>query len=303
MPFPEHKKNVAVIGLGLLGASMAMALRRRGGDFYEISGWTRKKEVRERLKNEGILDFTADDIKDVISCADISVLCLPVPQIIQYCSDFSGVWKPGSIVTDVGSVKKIIVENAEDILKKNEVEFIGSHPMAGTEKSGADAAFPELYDNAVVFLTPTEKSSRTALDSVCRLWKTLNTRVFELGLDEHDHIMAGSSHVSHVVAWCLVLDALGSYGGGSDKDSNPLWLACSSGFRDVTRIASSSPSMWREIIEQNREPVLDAMNRFGEKWEELKKLIEKCDYDKLQQEFDMGTKLREDWLKFRYPGS
>ncbi len=287
--------RVAVIGLGLLGTSLAMALKTSGK--YMISGWTRRKEIRENLLNRNILDVTSNNVREVISLADITVLCLPVPEIIKFCRKYASAWTPGAIVTDVGSVKQVIVEAAEPALQKHGVEFIGGHPMAGTEQSGPEAAFTTLFDNATVFLTPTKNTSDRAVTEVEQLWKAVNANTYIMNVLEHDKAMAETSHLSHLAAWGLTLSTL------ADERKNPgdNWRACASGFRDVTRIASSSPRMWREIIESNRSAVLDSMKKFRKEWDSLTQAVESGDFSQLQNAFTLGRACREKWLNFRYP--
>ena len=289
-----EKTQVAVVGLGLLGTSLAMALKSSGK--YLVTGWTRRKEVREKLIKRNILDVTFDDVQEIISRAKITVLCLPVPDIIKYCQIYAADWSPGAIVTDVGSVKQVIVDAAEPALRKHGVEFIGGHPMAGTEHSGPEAAFDTLFDNATVFLTPTKNTSDRAITEVEKLWKDVNAKAFIMNIAEHDKAMAETSHLSHLAAWGLTLSAL------ADERENPgnSWRACSSGFRGVTRIASSSPQMWREIIEANRPAVLAAMKKFRTEWDSLTQAVESGDFDRLQAALTLGRDCREEWLHFRY---
>jgi prephenate dehydrogenase len=289
-----ENKKVAIIGLGLMGASLAMALKKNSD--YEVFGWTRKKEVRDSLREKGILDKTADDLENIIRQAEITVLCLPVPMIIEYCRKYAECWKPGSIVTDVGSVKKTIIDSVHDILAERGVEFVGAHPMAGTEKSGPDAAFDSLYNNATVFITPTDDTSTEAEKQVEQLWKSVNANVFEINIDEHDKVMAETSHLSHIVSYCLVLSVLS----GDEKTAKKNRQACSSGFRDVTRITSSSPRMWREIIEANRPAVSKAMKNFRTVWTLLEKAVESGDVAQLQKIFVQAKNLRDEWLNLRF---
>ncbi len=290
---PEPTK-VAIVGLGLMGASLAMALK--GKTNYKVAGWTRKCEVRKSLKEKSLLHETSDDVRDVISGADITVLCLPVPQISQYCLDLAKCWKKGSVVTDVGSVKKPIIDRVQDVLAENGVEFVGSHPMAGTEKSGADAALPDLYTDAVVFIVPSKYSSHDAVSKVWRLWEDIDTKVFEMDAADHDHVLACTSHLSHVVAWALALAALGD---DNPETARKKCLAASSGFRDTSRIASSSPKMWREIIQDNEAAVIESLEIFDRQWETMKKLIIARDFDAFEKLLEQGKSLRDNWLEFK----
>ncbi len=286
-------KKIVIIGLGLLGASLGMALKGKG---YERLGWTRRKEIRESQLALGVIDKTAESIEDLLKEADLTVLCLPIPQIIEYCSKFAQYFKKGSIVTDVGSVKEVIVDSVEPLLKKHGVHFIGSHPMAGTEKSGPEAAKKDLYDNAVVFITPTTDNPESDISFLEQFWQSVNARPIRTGLVEHDNMVAHTSHLSHILSLALTLTVL------ECENDKKKWrqLAASSGFRDVTRVTSSSPQMWREIIENNQSEAIDSIKGCENRLKELRKIIEQKKYDLLQDEFTKGKTLRDDWMKFKY---
>ena len=188
MPQKMNKpETVAIIGLGLLGASLGMALRDKG---LKRLGWTRRPEVREWAVKENVVDGTAEDIREVLSQADITVFCLPIPEIISYIERYAASWKPGAIVTDIGSVKEVIVNCGEKNLLPRGVRFVGSHPMAGTEKSGPFAAFPELYNNAEVFVTNTPDTCPEAFEQIIRFWESINTKTVRIGVREHDILVA-----------------------------------------------------------------------------------------------------------------
>jgi prephenate dehydrogenase len=288
-------ENVAIIGLGLLGASLGMALR--GGTYHRL-GWTRRKEVRDWALENDVIDETCDDIKEILGKADLTILCLPIPRIMEYIETYAGCWKPGVVVSDIGSVKEIIVNCGEKFLSPLGVDFVGGHPMAGTEKSGPEAAFEKLYLNAEVFVTRTENTSVEAVKLVKEFWKSIGTKVVELKTREHDNLVAHTSHISHILALALTEAVL-------DCDPETLVLRYSgsaTGFRDTSRITSSSPSMWREIIENNQPAVLEAVRELGKRYDNLSKIIENKEYDKLEAEFAKGKKLRDAWIKYKSNG-
>jgi len=285
-------ENVAIIGLGLLGASLGMALR---GKAYHRLGWTRRGEVRDwGLKND-IIDESCEDIKEVLAKADLTILCLPIPRIMEYIETYADCWKPGSVVSDIGSVKEIIVNCGEKYLTPYGVNFVGGHPMAGTEKSGPSAAFDKLYLNAEVFVTKTAITSAEALNCVKEFWKSIDTKVVELETREHDNLVAHTSHISHILALALTEAVL-------DCDPETLALrysGCATGFRDTSRITSSSPSMWREIIENNQSAVLDVLEEVEKRYNNLSEIIKSKEYDKLESEFSKGKKLRDAWMEYK----
>jgi len=287
-----ENKNIAIIGLGLLGASLGMALNGKG---YHRLGWTRNSEVRDWAVDENIIDETNDDIIQIIKKADITVICLPIPRIMEYLKKYAAYWKPGSTVTDIGSVKEVIVTCGEQTLAPYDVNFVGSHPMAGTEKNGPKAAFPELYNNAEVFVTITEQTAPDAVQQVIALWKSIGTSVVELGLKQHDMLVAHTSHISHILALSLteaVLDC-------NETDLKLRFSGCATGFRDTSRITSSSPSMWREIIENNQPAILATVKEFEKRWLKLIDIIERKEYDKLETEFAHGKELRDNWIDYK----
>ncbi len=285
-------ETVAIVGLGLLGASLGMALRDKG---MKRLGWTRRADVRAWAVKENVIDDTAEDIHEVLSQADITVLCLPVPEIMNYIERNAASWKPGSIVTDIGSVKEAVVECGEKNLLPRGVHFVGGHPMAGTEKSGPAAAFPALYDNAEVFVTETPGTAPAALDRIIKFWEDINTRTVKIGMREHDILVAHTSHISHVLALALTQTVLDC----PEKERKLRYSGCATGFRDTSRITSSSPQMWREIIENNQPAVLETVKELEKRWRHIRQIIENKQYDQLQEEFAKGKKLRDDWIKYK----
>ena len=285
-------ENVLLIGLGLLGASLGMALR---GKAYRRLGWTRRSEVRTWALENNVIDESCDDLKKLLGKADLTVLCLPIPRIMEYIETYADCWKPGAVVSDIGSVKEVIVNCGEKFLAPRGVNFVGGHPMAGTEKMGPFAAFESLYANAEVFVTHTGNTQATAFQHVVEFWQAIDTKVVDINLREHDNLVAHTSHISHILALALTEAVL---------DCDPKTLAlrysgCATGFRDTSRITSSSPSMWREIIENNQPAVLEVVKEFEKRYKKLSVLIENKDYNNLEAEFAKGKKLRDDWIEYK----
>lgn len=293
MDLSLKNKSVAVVGLGLLGTSLAMALK---GKCAGITGWSRQQKVREYALSGNIVDRTPENVTDAIKNADITVLCLPVPVICDFMRQHCHEFKPGSVVTDIGSVKGIVVKTGEEALTPCGVDFVGSHPMAGTEKTGAFAAFPELYNHAEVFITPTERTSETALETVAQLWREIGTAVRVIPPDYHDRLVAHTSHISHLLALGITLSVLNEDDPVLRRDR---FSGCATGFRDTSRIASSSPSMWREIIEANQQPVLEAIEEFERCFGQIKELIKEGRFDEFEQLFAHGKELRDSWIAYK----
>ena len=291
---PPVIKNAAIIGLGLLGASLALALKSSG---IRRLGWARRCETRLWCMEHDVIDETADDVAEILKNADITILCLPIPAISQFITDHAHEFKPGSIVTDIGSDKGVIVAAGEAALEPYGVYFIGSHPMAGTEKNGCEAAFAELYDNAEIFVTYTDKSDQAALDTVEKFWHLLNiARVKRITPDVHDDLVAHTSHISHLLALALTLSVLDCH---SAEEEALRYNGCATGFRDTSRIASSSPVMWREIIENNQSAVVAAARKCEHIYHEIVSSIEDGDFDRFEELFARGKFLRDKWMDYK----
>jgi prephenate dehydrogenase len=289
MKIKNHiKKTVAIIGFGLLGTSLGLALK--GGKYVRI-GWSRRPESRKQALKNNVVDKVFENPEDAVSNADITVICLPVPMIIEFCAKFAKSWKKGAIVTDVGSVKEKIVKAVSPVLNRNGVHFIGSHPMAGSEQSGAEAAESDLYVGAMVFLTPSAKTHTEVVKEISDMWKSAGARVMEIDSRKHDMTVAHTSHVPHIIASILTLTALGDGKTRSQRES-----ACAGGFRDTTRIASSAPQMWREIIENNREAVLITLAEFEKNLKSFRENINKAEYSKLENKLQSAKDLRDSWV-------
>lgn len=288
-----QKKNVAIIGFGLLGASLGLALKNTP---YHRLCWARRAEVRTWAIEHGAVDETADDIRDVLKKADIVVFALPIPQIIEFMKQYANDLNPASIITDMGSVKGAICEAAEKYLIPNGRRFTGSHPMAGTEKSGCQNAFPTLYNNADIFICPCSNTTEEDIEDLKTFWKSINTKPVVISYHDHDLLVAHTSHVLHVVASGLATAILS---GSSEQESALRFAGCATGFRDTSRIASSNPAMWREIIEYNTPAVLEAMRNFENSLADYRKLIEEGRYDDFEQQFTDGKALRDSWLKYK----
>lgn len=287
------KKNILIIGLGLLGASLGMALRGSG---MRRLGWSHRAATRQAALAADAIDATADQPEELLTQADLTVLALPIPAIMTFLEQYASCWRPGTVVTDVGSVKSDILNIARQALSGTGVHFIGSHPMAGTEKKGVACAFPELYENAEVFVVPPPGAAPEAVAEVKAFWTAIGTRVVEIGAAEHDDLVAHTSHVLHILASALALSVLDA---ASPEARERRFSGCATGFRDTSRIASSNPVMWREIIEHNQSAVLVAMRDFDRCYERFRELIERGDFDAFEREFAEGKRLRDEWVAYK----
>lgn len=283
------QKNAAIVGIGLLGASLGMAMKKSG---YVRSGWTRRPQVTEWALKNDVIDFGFDTLEETFASADIIILCVPIPQIIEYTEKYASLMKADAILTDIGSVKTVIEEAAVSV----NARFIGGHPMAGTEKTGPENGFGTLYCNADVFVVPPPGAKEEDICEIEHLWQSIGTKTTRLPSHEHDELVAHSSHLAHMVASALTLSILDV----NDPEKKRLrFSGCATGFRDTSRIASSSPLMWREIIEHNTPAVIASLETFSDSLKALEELIRKGDFDAFEQEFARGKELRDSWMKYK----
>lgn len=277
-------EKIAVIGLGMLGCSLCASLE---GTCVRL-GWGRRPEVGKWARETGLIEEDCPSVESALEQADIAVLCLPVPVIMEYLHKYSALMKK-TLVTDIGSVKGCIVRAAEE----SGVRFVGSHPMAGTEKSGPESLVRGIYAGATVFIVPSANSSEEDAVRVEALWRKVHALPRRLNAKEHDLLVANTSHVPHVVSCALALSVLGV----PEEGRELRFAGCASGFRDTVRVAASSPKMWKEILSHNQEAVLEAMAYYEERCAHLKKLIAEGDFDGFEREFAEGKALVEAWRR------
>ncbi len=282
-------KNAAIVGIGLLGSSLGMALKNSG---YLRSGWTRRPAVTQWALEHDVIDRGYSTPEEVFSEADILILCVPIPQIIEYAERYSRFMKPGAILTDIGSVKTVI----EDAAVSAHARYVGGHPMAGTEKTGPENGFPTLYANADVFIVPPAHAEEEDVMEVERLWRSIGTKNTRIDAAPHDDLVAHTSHLTHIVASALTLSTLDVE---AESKKQLRFSGSATGFRDTSRIASSSPQMWREIIEHNTPAVIASLHTFAERFDAMAELIRRGDFDGFEREFARGKELRDQWMKYK----
>ena len=284
-----ENKNILIAGLGLLGMSLAMAFRHCG---IRAAGYNRSREAVDYGIREGILAPCSEKpLNELLANADIVFLALPIPATVDFIKKHAASFKKNAIVTDLNSTKKTFMSCAAEYLPQHNVRYTGSHPMAGTEKSGYKNAFETLYANADVFICPAENDSGEA-DEIENLWQFIGCKTVRISPEKHDKLVARTSHVAHILASALTVSVLGY----EDKQDN--FAGCAGGFRDTSRTASSNPVMWKEIIEYNRDAVLNAMNYFEQEYSKFRKIIEENRFDDFEKEFALGRNLREEWLNY-----
>lgn len=268
-------KKVAIIGVGLIGGSFALSLKRSGFN-GRIMGIGRRKENLIMAKEGGIIDEYSTQPSEGIIDADLILLSTPVGEFQRLLQDIKGNIKGGAIVTDVGSVKAEVVRKLEPLMPKG-ASFVGSHPIAGRETSGIADASAELFTGARCIITPTENTDKGALERILELWQSFSCRTALMAPEEHDWIFGCVSHMPHVIAYTLINTIM-----DLDKDILP---HSGPSLRDMTRIALSPPELWQEICSYNRENILKPLEHFTASLLHIKGLIEESNWDALKEEF------------------
>ena len=278
--------RLAIMGVGLIGGSLALALKE-AGCVGEVVGCGRGKPNLEKALERGIIDRYERDPRLAAVGADLIFLATPVQTLAQVVAEIAPVLKPGTILTDGGSVKAEVVRQIQPLVPAG-VDFVPGHPIAGTEKSGAEAAFADLYRGKRCILTPTATTSATALQRVTEMWQAVGSEVVCMSVDKHDRVLAAISHLPHMVAYSLV-NAVGSY----DHYEENILEYSAGGFRDFTRIASSDPMMWRDIALTNRDALIEMMEQFETFFAELKADVRSGQADKLFEFFMTSKQMRD----------
>jgi prephenate dehydrogenase len=278
--------RLAIIGVGLIGGSLALALKAAGA-VGEVVGIGRGQANLEKALELGVVDRTTRDAADGVRDADLVFLATPVLALPDVAASIAPHLKPGAILTDGGSVKGSVARTIEPLLPPG-VHFVPGHPIAGTEKSGAEAAFATLYQGRRCILTPTDRTDRGALELVRRVWETAGSEVVLMDVEKHDRVLAAISHLPHMVAYSLV-NAVSTY----DRYEENILEYSAGGFRDFTRIASSDPTMWRDIALTNRDALLEMMERFERFFAELKEDVLSGDGAKLFEFFLRSKESRD----------
>ncbi len=281
-PFLFHR--IAIVGIGLIGGSLARSLRQ-SGEVGEVVGIEPHSAILARARERGLIDRGTSDPALGVRGADLVVIAVPVGSFAQALESVLDGLEDGTVVTDVGSVKGAVQDQAEAILGAGQA-FVGGHPIAGTEDSGVEAATEGLFRDALCVLTPTETTPHWALTRVRGLWERLGARIAVMDPQGHDQSLAVTSHLPHMLAFALVqtlADRLGR--GGMERFA-------ASGFRDLTRIAGSDAIMWRDIALTNRTALLATIDRFQVQLAELRGAIERGDGETLEALFREARALR-----------
>ena len=282
----HHVDTVCIIGTGLIGGSLALALKR-AGFCREVIGAGRTESTLVKAVELGVIDRYDTVIGNAAQQAQIVVVCVPLGAMRAVFEQINAGEIEHTIVTDAGSAKQSVIGDAQAVFGEDWPGFVPGHPIAGTERSGVTAAFPELYQQRRVILTPTEATSAEALDRVRAMWQAAGAVVETMSAEHHDLVLAGTSHLPHLLAFGLV-DCLNNL-----EDIDEIFRFAAGGFRDFTRIASSDPVMWRDICLSNRDQVLDMMIRYRHEMEKMYRALEANDGEKLKEIFERAKKVRD----------
>jgi len=256
--------KVTIVGVGLIGGSIGLALKERGLA-EEVTGVGRRKSSLQKALARGAVDSATLDLARGCREAEMVIFAVRVSLMARMAEAAMPHLSSGAIITDVGSTKAEIVRDIERILRED-VHFVGGHPLAGSEKRGVEFARGDLFESARIILTPTKRTSRSALKKVSFLWHSLGARISHFSPEEHDRILALVSHLPHLVAVALV-----------DAVPEEALSFAASGFKDTTRIAGSDPEIWRDIFLSNKEEVLEALKRFRQALEHKEQCLKDAD--------------------------
>jgi cyclohexadieny/prephenate dehydrogenase len=282
LPFPK----IALIGFGLIGGSIARAARAQGLA-GEIVTTARSAKTRARVKELGIVDAVVETNAEAVKDADLVILCIPVGACGAVAAEIAPHLKPGAVISDVGSVKGAVVRDMAPHLPAA-AHFVPAHPVSGTEHSGPDSGFAELFINRWCILTPPEGTDPNAVERLRAFWAGLGARVEIMTPDHHDLVLAITSHLPHLIAYTIV----GTADELAQVTSSEVIKFSAGGFRDFTRIAASDPVMWRDVFLANKEAVLEMLGTFNEDLSKLTRAIRRGDAEALFEHFTRTRAIR-----------
>jgi prephenate dehydrogenase len=281
-------KKLVIFGVGLIGGSVALALKKARFTSH-IVGVGRTKSSLDEALTLGVIDSAETDIAKALDGADLVLIAAPVAQTTTILQSIQPHLNKHTVITDAGSTKGDVLAAAHSVLGAQFNQFVGGHPIAGAEKSGVSAAKVDLFVSKNVVLTPTAETSKAAITSVIQLWQACGANVSEMSAENHDGIFAAVSHLPHLLAFALVDDI------AARPNAAQLFSFAASGFRDFTRIAGSHPEMWRDISLANRAALLNELSAYQLELNQLKQLIENEDGAELQALFERASVARNNW--------
>lgn len=285
-------KKLVIFGVGLIGGSVALALKKAGSAAHIVGVGRTEKSLQTAL-DLGVIDSAETNIGDALNAADLVLIAAPVAQTKAILKSIQPHLNASTVITDAGSTKGDVLTVAREVLGAQFSQFVGGHPIAGAEKSGVAAAKSDLFLSKNVVLTPALQTNRDAVAGVADLWQKCGANVSEMPAETHDSIFAAVSHLPHLLAFALVDDI------ASRPNAAQLFSFAASGFRDFTRIAGSHPEMWRDISLANKPALLSEISAFKNELNQLKQLLENDDGAGLQALFERASHARNQWAKER----
>lgn len=281
-------KTIYIAGLGLIGASMALGIKRDHPD-YKILGYNRSQESRDIALERGMIDRATDDFASFAPLADVIILTLPIKQTIAFIKELANLdLKEGVIISDAGSTKSAIVATAEKCFADKSVRFVGAHPMAGSHKTGAASADVNLFENAYYIFTSSSLTTSDTLEEMRDLLSGLHARFIEIDAEEHDRVTSQISHFPHILASGL-MEQTAVYA----QEHEMARRFAAGGFRDMTRIAESEPSMWTSILLSNRDTIIERIEDFKGRLDEIEQAISKGDETQIWNFFNQAREQRQ----------
>jgi cyclohexadieny/prephenate dehydrogenase len=301
--------RIAVIGLGLIGSSLCWRVKRDGLANH-VAGYARTKATRDKAMELGFIDSVHDSAKAAVADADLIVLCAPIGANGAIAAEIGTTLKPGAIVTDVGSVKVCVIRDISPYLPDG-VHLVPGHPVAGTEHSGPESGFPELFEERYCILTPPPGADSDAVERVSALWRRAGSNVELMDPHHHDRVLAVTSHLPHLISFTIVGTAADleeqlrreKHDASDVVETREVIKFSAGGFRDFTRIAASDPVMWRDIFLNNKDAVLELLGRFTEDITALQRAIRWGEGDVLEDFFTRTRAVRRGVIEARQAGS
>jgi prephenate dehydrogenase len=283
-------KKIVIFGVGLIGGSFARALRQAGA-VEQIVGVGRTAAVLQRAKELGIIDVASTSVEEALRDADLVLLAAPVAQTSVILESIKPYLQPGTVVTDAGSIKGEVVTTARALLGDKIAQFVPGHPIAGLEANGPEAAIPDLYAGKKVVLTPLAENSVEDVALVAQAWQQCGAIIHQLTPENHDAVFAAVSHLPHLLAYALVDDI------ANKPHADLLFQYAASGFRDFTRIAGSSPEMWRDISLSNQDAILTELDAYIVQLTRLRAQLTAGDGSAMQAMFANAQRARQNWQR------
>ena len=277
---------VSIIGLGLMGGSLGLAVKKTGAA-QRVRAYARRAETRDHALRAGHVDDVYDSAAQAVRGADLVVFCTPVLAIEDGVRECLATFDAHTLVTDVASTKGELDRALRPLFAESPAEYIGSHPLAGSDESGLEAARDDLYNDALVVVTPHEASADESTRRLCAFWESIQTRTVVASPDDHDRLVAATSHFPHLIASMLVAHVL-------NRGDASLAEFCGSGFRDMTRIAGGPDDVWLDIVQTNREHILDELRAFSDVVQGVRDMLENDDLDGIRNLLALSRRQRKE---------